>query len=193
MLVPPELRTSRLIELSTRHGHAMNVLIAPDSFKGSISSIDAAAAMAKAVRLAFADFSTVELPMSDGGEGTFDVLMSASGGCLIPPQVSGQMENSVEARFGVLSGGSTIVIEMATASDLTLEPPHLRNPRKTTTFGTGELILAALNEGVRTIIIGLGGSATNDCGAAMAEALGVRFLDAVGNPIARGGGRVLRN
>ena len=126
--------------------------------------------------------------MADGGEGTVSAMVSATEGRLLKATVTGPLGEQVEAEFGVLGDGQTAIIEMAAASGLELVPPDKRNPMLTTTFGTGELIRAALDAGCRKIIVGVGGSATVDGGAGMAQALGARFLDADGKPIGPGGG-----
>ena len=128
-----------------------------------------------------------KIPMADGGEGTVQSLVDATGGHIQTHRVVAPLENEVEAQFGILAGGETAVIEMASASGLTLVPADKRNPLRTTTYGTGQLIRAALEAGCRRLIIGIGGSATNDGGAGMTEALGVRLLDANGAQIPRGG------
>lgn len=170
----------------------MKIILAPDSFKGSLSAVDAAQAMARGVRKVFPEAEIVELPLSDGGEGLVASLVAATGGQTIDKQVTGPLGEPVEAFYGVLGDGDTVVIEMAAASGLPLVPEEKRNPLITTTYGTGELIKEALERKCRRIIIGIGGSATNDGGAGMAEALGVRFADSEGCPLARGGGGLAR-
>ncbi|MEX2115379.1 MAG: glycerate kinase [Bacteroidota bacterium] len=165
----------------------MRCLIAPDSFKGSLSAVEAARAMAEGVRTAFPEATIVELPIADGGEGTVEVLIRATGGQARQTTVTGPLGSSTVAAWGILGDGTTAVLEMAAASGITLITEQERNPLKATTFGTGELIRAALDAGAKKIIIGIGGSATNDGGAGMAEALGVRFLDTKGRLIKRGG------
>ncbi|MGH8624242.1 MAG: glycerate kinase family protein, partial [Gammaproteobacteria bacterium] len=126
----------------------------------------------------------VKIPMADGGEGTVQSLVDATGGRIIRKQVTGPMGEPVNARFGLLGDGKTAVIEMAEASGLPLVEKAKRDPSKATTYGTGELIRNALHKGVEAIIVGIGGSATVDGGAGMAQALGVRFMDKSGNPLA---------
>ncbi len=133
------------------------------------------------------DALTVLKPMADGGEGTVQALVDATGGEIITTGVTGPLGETVNAHWGILNDRVTAVIEMAAASGLPLVPPEKRNPLITTTYGTGELILAALDKGCRKLIIGIGGSATNDGGAGMAQALGARFLDAGGKELAPGG------
>ena len=166
----------------------MKIVIAPDSFKGSVSALEAARAIEQGLRRVFPDAVIEKIPMADGGEGTVQSLVDATGGHLYTRRVLAPLENEVDAQFGILSDGETAVIEMASASGLTRVEPHERNPLRTTTYGTGQLIHTALEVGCRRLIIGIGGSATNDGGAGMAEALGVRLLDTNGKQIQRGGG-----
>jgi len=165
----------------------MKIVVAPDSFKGSVSALEAANAMEQGLRRVFPDAVIEKIPMADGGEGTVQSLVDATGGHLQTRRVVAPLENEVDGQFGILSDRETAVIEMASASGLTLVAPHERNPLRTTTYGTGQLIHAALEAGCRRLIIGIGGSATNDGGAGMAEALGVRLLDTNGKQIQRGG------
>lgn len=168
----------------------MKIIIAPDSFKGSLSAVEAAAAIAKGVRKAFSDAETVLLPIGDGGEGTMETLVAATGGKIKALSVTGPLGNRVEAAYGVLGDGKTCVIEMAAASGLHLVPEGELAPLKTTTFGTGELIRQALDDGFSSFIVGLGGSATNDGGAGMLQALGLRIFDNSGQEIGPGGGEL---
>ncbi len=166
----------------------MKIVVAPDSFKGSVTALQAASAMETGLRRIFPAATIEKVPMADGGEGTVQSLVDATGGHFQTRRVLAPLGDEVDAQFGILADGDTAVIEMAAASGLTLVPPDKRNPLKTTTYGTGQLIRAALEAGCRRLIIGIGGSATNDGGAGMAEALGVKLLDANGKPIQRGGG-----
>jgi glycerate kinase len=166
----------------------MKVIIAPDSFKGSLTAKQAAAAIEAGVKAAAPDAECVQVPMADGGEGTVQSLVDATGGRLKTVRVTGPLDSPVEATYGLLGDGTTAVIEMAAASGIQFVNEQTRNPLVTTTYGTGELIEHALDDGVTTIILDIGGSATTDGGAGMAEALGVRLLDAAGDPIAHGGG-----
>ena len=168
----------------------MKIVVAPDSFKGSVSALEAASAIEQGLRRVFPDAVIEKIPMADGGEGTAQSLVDATGGHLQTRRVLAPLQNEVDAQFGILSDGKTAVIEMASASGLTLVEPHERNPLRTTTYGTGQLIHAALEAGCRRLIIGIGGSATNDGGAGMAEALGIRLLDTSGKQIQRGGGNL---
>jgi glycerate kinase len=168
------------------------IVIAPDSFKGSLSSTEAAQAMARGVQRALPEAELVLLPLSDGGEGLVESLVTASGGELLEYEVTGPLGSPVTAQMGLMGGGRTAVIEMAQASGLVLVPEAERNPLVTTTFGTGELIAKALDLGCDHLIIGIGGSATNDGGMGMAQALGVRFLDEEGELLGSGGGELAR-
>ncbi|MFB5166219.1 glycerate kinase [Parageobacillus toebii] len=166
----------------------MKVIIAPDSFKESLSALEVANAIEKGFRDIFPEAEYVKIPMADGGEGTVQSLVDATGGRIVKTEVTGPLGDRVQAFFGMLGDGKTAVIEMAAASGLHLVPSEKRNPLVTTTRGTGELILAALDKGAEHIIIGIGGSATNDGGAGMIQALGGRLLDRHGKEIGPGGG-----
>ena len=170
----------------------MKIVIAPDSYKGSLTAAEVAEAMAAGVRRVWPDAEVALVPMADGGEGTVQALVDATGGRLITATVRGPLGDPVEATFGMMGDGETAVIEMAQASGLPLVPRDRRNPLVTTTYGTGELILRALDEGARRLIIGIGGSATNDSGAGMAQALGARLLDAEGRELEPGGAALAR-
>ena len=166
----------------------MKVVIAPDSYKGCLSALEVAKAMERGVLSVFPSTEVRKIPIADGGEGTVAALVTATNGQLRQTEVTDPLGNKIIAHWGVLGDGRTAVIEMAAASGLPLVPKERRDPRFTTTFGTGELIQAALAEGLPKIIIGIGGSATNDGGTGMARALGVRFLNAAGQEVAAGGG-----
>ena len=166
----------------------MKVVIAPDSYKGCLSALEVAKAMERGVLSVFPSAEVRKIPIADGGEGTVAALVMATNGQLRQTEVTDPLGNKIIAHWGVLGDGRTAVIEMAAASGLPLVPKEKRDPRVTTTYGTGELIKAALAEGLAKIIIGIGGSATNDGGTGMARALGVRFLDAAGQEVAAGGG-----
>lgn len=170
----------------------MRIVIAPDSFKGSLSSLEVAQAMERGVKRVLPQSTTVLLPLSDGGEGLVDSLVVASGGKLVEYEVQGPLGSPVTAQMGLLGDGETAVIEMAQASGLTLIKEEERNPLFTSTFGTGELMRHALDLGCTKLIIGIGGSATNDGGMGMAQALGFRFLDAKGELLGSGGGELAR-
>ena len=166
----------------------MKIVIAPDSFKGSLTALQVAEAIEVGLRRVFPDAAIEKIPMADGGEGTVQSLVDATGGQILTAQVLDPLGNSINAQYGVLGDGVTAVIEMAAASGLTLVPLDKRDPRVTTTYGTGELIRVALAHGCRKLIIGIGGSATNDGGAGMAQALGAKLLTASGDQIEPGGG-----
>lgn len=165
----------------------MKIIIAPDSFKGSLTAREAAEAMQEGILRALPDAQCVLVPMADGGEGTVQSLVDATGGQFITARVTNPLGIKVDARYGILGDGTTAVIEMAAASGIQFVTEETRNPLITTTYGTGELIKDALDHGVQHIIVGLGGSATNDAGAGMAQALGVRLLDAADNDLPFGG------
>lgn len=164
----------------------MKIVIAPDSFKGSLSAVEAAKAIESGIQRAFPEANTLCLPVADGGEGTLDTLVAATCGQKIPVLVTGPLGKKVEAEYGILGDGKTCVIEMAKASGIPLIPREELNPLKATTFGTGELIKQALDDGFTSFILALGGSATNDGGAGMLQALGLSLLDEQGNKISTG-------
>jgi glycerate kinase len=166
----------------------MKIVIAPDSFKESLTALQAADAIEQGFKEVFPDAHYFKIPMADGGEGTVQSLVDATNGAIIQTKVTGPLGEPVEAFFGLLGDGTTAVIEMAAASGLHLVPSEKRNPLLTTTWGTGELIKAALDHGVTKIIVGIGGSATNDGGAGMVQALGGRLLTEEGRNIGYGGG-----
>ena len=164
----------------------MKVAIAIDSFKGSLSSIAAGNAAAEGVRRVFPDAECRVRPLADGGEGTVDALVAGLGGELKRVTVTGPAGKPVTAKYGLLPDG-VAVMEMAEAAGITLVSGAEKNPLHTTTYGVGEMILDAVRNGAKTFVIGIGGSATNDGGAGMLQALGFRLLDADGNDIPRGG------
>ncbi|WP_340081414.1 glycerate kinase [Terribacillus sp. FSL K6-0262] len=166
----------------------MKIVFAPDSYKESLSALEAADAMERGFRSVFPDAVYKKMPMADGGEGTVQSLVDATSGKIEERFVTGPLGKPVKAFFGLMGDGGTAVIEMAAASGLHLVPAADRNPLLTSTRGTGELMAAALDMGVHHIIIGLGGSATNDGGAGMIQALGGRLLDEAGREIGDGGG-----
>jgi len=180
----------------------MRIVIAPDSFKESLSAIEVARAMADGVFAARADAVVDLCPMADGGEGTVAAMVAATGGRVVEVEVAGPLGEPVRAEYGLLGrsgstgGALTAVIEMAAASGLHLVPPDRRDPMRTTTYGTGELVRAALDAGVTGILVGIGGSATVDGGCGCAQALGVAFTDAASVPcvcgLAGGGLRDVR-
>lgn len=164
----------------------MKVAIAIDSFKGSLSSVAAGNAAAEGVRRVFPDAECVVRPLADGGEGTVDALVAGLGGELKRVTVTGPAGKPANAKYGLLSDG-TAVMEMAEAAGITLVSSEEKNPLYTTTYGVGEMICDAIKNGAKTFVIGIGGSATNDGGAGLLQALGFRLLDAEGRDIARGG------
>ena len=164
----------------------MKIVIAPDSFKESLSAPEVAQAIARGWLAVYPDAEIVLCPMADGGEGTVDAVLAATGGERREQVVQGPLATPVTAHWGWLGDG-TAVIEMAAASGLHHVPSGQRDPRVTSSYGTGELIIAALDAGATRIILGLGGSATNDGGSGLLRALGVRFLDAGGNELRPGG------
>lgn len=170
----------------------MKIVVAPDSFKGSLSAGDVCRAVARGIRAVWPDADVHAVPMADGGEGTVQALVDATGGRLVEMTVTGPLGEPVRAAYGILGDGRTAVIEMAAASGLPLVPEEHRNPLITTTYGTGELIRGALDAGCRNVIIGIGGSATVDGGAGMAQALGAGLFDADGRQLPPGGGSLDR-
>ncbi len=168
------------------------ILIAPDSFKGNLTALEVAENIERGILSIISDVEVVKVPMADGGEGTVQSLVDATKGRFIYKEVTGPIGEPVRAQFGILGDGRRAVIEMATASGLPLVPYDKRDPSKTTTYGTGELIKAALDEEVEELIIGIGGSATNDAGVGMAQALGVKFLDDNGDEVGAGGGELAK-
>lgn len=170
----------------------MRIVIAPDSFKGSLSATAVAEALADGIAAVWPDADIVQQPVADGGEGTVDALVTATAGRFIVTEVTGPLGEPVLARWGILGDGTTAVIEVAAASGIVLVPPKQRNPLHTTSRGTGELMRAALDAGCERIIVGLGGSATNDGGAGLAQALGARLLDEAGDDLPPGGAALAR-
>jgi len=165
----------------------MRVVVAPDSYKGSVSALGVANAIEKGILAVFPDAEVIKVPIADGGEGTVQALTTATGGQVLHEDVVGPLGEKVKAHWGILGDGKTAVIEMASASGLPLVPKDKRDPRITTTFGTGQLIKAALDKGLRKIVIGIGGSATNDAGAGMEKGRGAKFYDGAGKELADGG------
>ncbi len=168
----------------------MKIVIAPDSFKESLTALQVADAIEAGMREVWPDATYVKLPVADGGEGTVQAMIDATGGRRVDVRVTGPLGQAVDAFYG--EAGGIAVIEMAAASGLEGVPPDLRDPRTATSRGTGELIRAALDAGARRIVLGVGGSATNDGGAGMLQALGVRLLDADGKDIGPGGAELAR-
>lgn len=165
----------------------MKVVFALNAFKESLTATEACRAVARGFCRGCPEAQPVIFPVADGGDGTVEALVAATSGKIVSKKVCGPLGGAVRARYGILGDGHTAIVEMAKASGLALVPPHRRNPLRTTTYGTGELIGDALRRGVCRVIVGLGGSATVDLGTGMAQALGARLLDRHERPIARGG------
>lgn len=165
----------------------MKIVVAPDSFKVSISARDLCAAVCRGIHAADPKIDVIELPLADGGEGTVDNMVYSTQGETRLVQVNDPLGRPIRAAYGILGDHATVIIEMAQASGLPLLKPDERNPLITSSFGTGELVLHALNAGYRKFIIGLGGSATNDGGAGMLKALGAAFYDQDGVLLPKGG------
>lgn len=165
-------------------------VVAPDSFKESMTAKEVCNAMEKGIKKADPAAEVIKVPMADGGEGTVDSLVDATHGQRVIVEVTGPLGNKISAYYGILGNGTTAVIEMAKASGLEIVEKEKRNPMITTTFGTGELIRDALDHNVKEIIIGLGGSSTNDGGSGMAQALGAKLLDQNNHQIPFGGGNL---
>jgi len=163
------------------------IIIASDSFKGCLSSLEVARAAGNGIKKVLPDCELVNIPVADGGEGTTEALVAAVNGRYVSCDVHDPLMNPIRVEYGILGDGHTAVIEMASASGLTLVPTDKRNPMLTTTYGVGELIKDALQKGCRRFLIGIGGSATNDAGTGMLQALGFRFLDNAGNDLGKGG------
>lgn len=166
------------------------VVLAPDSFKESMTAKEVCSAMEKGIKRVNDKVNCISVPMADGGEGTMQSLVDATGGKIYSIEAVGPLLNKVQAQYGILGNGEVGVIEMASASGIHLVPLDKRNPLVTTTYGTGELIKACLDKGVKKILIGIGGSATNDGGAGAIKALGAKFLDEKGADIGLGGGNL---
>ena len=170
----------------------MKVVVAPNAFKGTLTASQAAHAIARGVRDVWTDADVLEVPVADGGDGTVEALVSANRGEYRTAEVEGPLGEPVDATFGLIDGGRTAVVELATASGLSLLPESRRDPRRASTYGFGQLLEAARRTGARQVLAGIGGSATNDGGAGMAQALGYRLLDAQGRELSRGGAALAR-
>ena len=170
----------------------MKVVVAPNAFKGSLSASQAAAAIARGVREVFPDAEVFEVPVADGGDGTVEALVSAHHGTYLTADVEGPLGDPVRATYGLIAARRTGVLELASTSGLTLIPAERRDPRTASTFGFGQLLEAVRRTGAGQIIAGIGGSATNDGGAGMAQALGYRLLDSAGTDLTRGGAALAR-
>lgn len=171
----------------------MKFVLAPDSFKESMTSKEACDAMERGIKKVISNAQCIKVPMADGGEGTVEALVYGTKGKIKKTFVTGPLgKEKVNASYGILGDGKRAIIEMAEASGIQLVERNLRNPLITTTYGTGELILDAINNGVKHVIIGIGGSATNDGGAGMLQALGGKLLDKYGNELGFGGAELLK-
>ena len=172
-------------------GLNMKVVVAIDSFKGSLSSMEAGQAIEEGVKCVYQNAEVVVRPLADGGEGTVEALVEGMGGIFVNKEVTGPLGEKVEATYGIIESkddlSKTAIIEMSAAAGITLVPEESRNPMNTTTYGVGELILDAIERGCRHFIVGIGGSATNDGGVGMLQALGYDFLTREGKPISYGG------
>lgn len=166
----------------------MKIVVSPDSFKGSLTAMEAAHEIAAGIKEVDSTIETVLLPVADGGEGTLEPLIMATNGHTVQVDVHDPIGRSIRVEYGVLGDGETCVIEMAKASGLTLLKDDEKNPLIASTFGTGELILHALDNGYKKFVVGIGGSATNDGGTGMLRALGMKFLNENGDEIAEGAG-----
>jgi len=175
----------------TSRSTPLKILVAPNAFKESLSAIDAARAIAKGVRRGLPNARVIEIPIADGGDGTLEAVISGTSGRILKAGVMGPLGNRITAEYGITGDGRTAVIEMSRASGLALVPPARRNPMRTTSFGTGQLIQAALDYGVHSILLGIGGSATVDGGIGALQALGASFLDRHGKSVGHGGSGLL--
>jgi len=169
----------------------MKILIAPNSFKGSLTAFEAAAAIEKGVKLVFKNAKIIKTPLADGGDGTLEVMTRSTGGKIKTAKVTGPLGNKIKAKYGVSGDGRTYFIEMAETSGLKLVPKAKRNPMLTTSAGVGDLLNLALRNKAKKIVLGIGGSATNDGGIGMAKALGFKFSDKRGREVGEGGSGLL--
>ena len=169
-----------------KHGETVKIVLAPDKFKGNMTSPEVCSIIREAFLSVMPEAEILALPMADGGEGTVDAIIAADGGEIRQVEVTGPLGGKVMARFGLCNHGKSGVLEMSSASGLALVPPEKLNPLRATTYGTGELIRAVLDCGVEELTIGIGGSATVDGGAGMAQALGYHLLDAEGEELESG-------
>jgi glycerate kinase len=170
----------------------MRIIAAPDSFKGNMSAVEACAAISEGVLRGAPGAVVYQLPLADGGEGTARIITGAAGGRFLRAPVTGPLGDPVEAEFGLIGGGRIAVLDMAGASGIELVHRDRLDPMRATSYGTGELIAAALDTGAREMILGIGGSAVNDGGIGMLSALGFRILDEDGNPVGQGGAALAR-
>jgi len=170
----------------------MKIVIAVDSFKESLASYEVADCIEKGIKKVYVDAEIIKVPIADGGEGTVDALVYGMGGRFVEVEVSNPLGERINSKYGILLDEKRAIIEMATASGLALVAPQKRNPLKTTTYGTGEMIKDAIKKGCRRFIVGIGGSATNDAGMGMMQALGMKFLDVHGQEVGEGGEALLK-
>ncbi|WP_127127099.1 glycerate kinase [Georgenia sp. SYP-B2076] len=170
----------------------MKIVLAPDSFKESMSAHEAALAMERGVRAVFPDAQCVRVPMADGGEGTTEALVAATGGELVEADVHDALGRPIRARYGYVAAERLAIVEVAAAAGIDLVAPHERDPLRASSAGVGELLLDALDRGATRLVVGLGGSVTNDGGAGMMQALGVRLRDGDGADLPGGGGALAR-
>lgn len=168
----------------------MKLIFAPDSFKGSLTATEVCDILETAAKRHFPGAKLLSVPVADGGEGTVDALLRSMGGHTVETEVTGPLFEKETARFGLTADGRTAILEMAQASGLPYVPEGERDPRNTTSLGTGEMLAQALRMGARKILLGIGGSATNDCGIGMLTALGAVFTDAQGNQVPPVGGNL---
>ena len=164
----------------------MKIVIATDSFKGSLSTFTAGDAISEGIKKVYPDAEIIVSPLADGGEGTTEAITYATGGKVVDVSVCNPLSDIIKSSYGIIPDSKTAVIEMAAAAGITLIDESLRNPLNTTTFGVGEMIADAISKGCRNFVIGIGGSATNDGGIGMLQALGFEFTDSDGNPVSRG-------
>ncbi len=169
----------------------LRILVAPNAFKESLTAIEAARSIGKGIKKGLPNARIVEVPIADGGDGTLEAVIAGTGGRILKTKVTGPLGGQITAEYGISGDGKTAVVEMSRASGLALVPLVQRNPMLTTSFGTGQLIQAALNRDVNRILLGIGGSATVDGGIGALQALGVSFLDRSGKPVGRGGDGLL--
>ncbi len=170
----------------------MKIVVAPDKFKGSMTAREAGDAMRVGLGRVWPDAQIDVVPIADGGDGSAQAIIDAAGGRRVEREVKGPDGRPVKAWYGLLSGGTTAVVELALASGLALLPAGSNDPLTATTYGTGELVGAAIDAGARRVILAIGGSATNDAGAGALTALGAHFLDAAGRPLPPGGAALSR-
>lgn len=165
----------------------MKIIVAPDSFKGNMSAMEVCKALEEGILMIDPGILVRRIPLADGGEGTARAVTEAAGGSFVQTSLSGPLGTKHKAEFGLINGGKTAVLDMASASGIELVPRHLLNPMKASSYGTGELIRAAMDSGAKELIIGIGGSATVDGGVGMMQALGYKVLDKEGSSVPRGG------